>query len=396
MKQKCLLLATKREVLVYLALLVAILLSAGRIIATGSRSFPDSEMYATAGSSYVSGQSPDRLNFEHPPLAKYLIGISEMVFGSDMAFSVVFGALTLLVVYFVSRRIFHSYFALLPSIMLALDKLFLWLSSVSLLDIYVTFFVAMYVLLFLRFRAAKWLWAPLGLTIGLAVASKWTGAFALPALLVFAVIEKDRSALRSLLLGLPVAALTYMTTYGAFFLNHHSLQDFVSLQFEMANFQANLRFGRGTPPAFWLWLNFLTGIEGPGVMAQVTGPRSSQTSSVQYGLATLDTFNPLTWPLCFSAALLSLPFAWKGRDRVALLPALSFLSFLGTMSYGQLYIWNLLPALPFAFISLSYALWKLYHSSRGTKGSMVLLAGYLIVTFLWSFFGRLPAFIKTG
>ncbi len=395
MKQKSLRLVAK-DVLVYLALLVTILLSAARIMATGSGAFPDSEIYALAGRSYVHGQSPDRLNPGHPPLSKYLIGISETVFGSEVAFSLVFGALTLLVVYFLSRRILPSYFALLPSVLIALDRMFLWLSSVSLLDIYVTFFSVAYVFLFLRFRNAKWQWALLGFTIGLAVASKWTGAFAFPALVAFAIVKKDRRALSSLLLALPVAAVTYMATYGVFFLSDHSLQDFVSLQFEMARFQANLRFGRGTPPAFWLWFNLLTGIEGPAVMAQGTALKNVQSTSIQYGLTTLDTFNPLTWPLCFSATLLTLAFAWKGRDRVALLPALAFISFLGIMSYGQLYIWNLLPALPFGFVCLAYAFWKGYDWSEGTTRATVLLAGYLVVTFLWSFFGRLPAFIRTG
>ncbi len=394
-KHKCFEVRAGKHFLVYSALLITIMLSATRIIATGARSSPDSEIYSLAGWSYVQGQSPERLNFEHPPLAKYLIGISETVFGSEMVFSLVFGALTLLAVYFLSKRILPSYFALLPSALIALDRLFLWSSSVLFLDIYATFFVTMYTSLFLRFRDAKWLWAPLGFTIGLAIASKWSGAFALPALVAFGVIEKDKNAIRSLLLSLPLAALTYMSTYGVFFLSGHSLQDFISLQFQMLSYQTNLRFGKGTPPAFWLWFSVLTGIEGRGMMSKVTSASGLQTTSMQYGVAMQDTFNPLTWPLSLVDTILSLVFARKGRYRVGLFPAFAFLSFLGMMSYGQLFIWYLLPALPFAFISLSYMLWRLYASTGGTTRATIVLAGYVIATFLWSFFGQMPAFIVT-
>ncbi len=369
-----------------------------RLLLVGQGMMSDNEIYAWAGWMYINGLSPDKFNFEHPPLAKYLIGLSERAFGSEALLGMALGVLTLLVVYFISAKILPLHFAVLPPAFLALDRLFLLFSSVSVLEIYSTFFVATYVLLFVLYRHSRWLWIPMGFTIGLAVASKWTGMFAIPALAVLIAIDRDTKSLRALLLSLPVAALTYTSTYAAYFLNGHSLQDFFALQFQILKFQETLRLGRGTPPPFWLLLNFLTGIEGPGVLTHVSidwGARTLNTTSVEYGFSLLGTFNPLTWPFSLSASVLTIAYARKSHDRVALLPALVFFSFLGFTAYGQVFIWYILPALPFAFMSLSYMLWRITSSAKTPRTASFILAAYVAAVAVWSYYLALPFFIAT-
>mgnify|MGYP001114691524 CR=1 FL=1 len=42
--------------------------------------FSDDKLYALAGWTYISGASADTINFEHPPFAKYLIGVLGLAF----------------------------------------------------------------------------------------------------------------------------------------------------------------------------------------------------------------------------------------------------------------------------------------------------------------------------
>jgi 4-amino-4-deoxy-L-arabinose transferase-like glycosyltransferase len=361
----------------------------------GEGALLDSQVYALAGWDYVHGIPPDKINFAHPPLAKYIIGSSELVFNSENLLSVVFGVATLVAVYLIARKILPTYFALVPTFILAFDRMFLWLSSSSMLDIYSTFFAGISVLVFMYFRRSRWLWIPLGVAIGLSFASKWTGIFIVPALLGFAAMRRDRRALLSLALSLPLAALVYTGVYAGYFAAGHSFQDFVALQLRMLGEQSRVRYIRGTPPPFWVLFNFITGIEGVGPWTHLFAnwtTRTLDTISVQYGIFTLISYNPLTWPLSFIASVFVLLYAWQHGDREALLPALVFFSVVGAISFGQGFFWYLLPALPFGFISLGYVL-SLAKPSWKSSRTKLFLGGYLILVVVWSLYFALPGFV---
>ncbi len=368
----------------------------------GTGFMSDNDLYAWAGWNYVHGLSPDKLNFEHPPLAKYLIGLSELAFGNQVVIGLAFGALTLVVVYLISRKVLPGYYALLPPAFLAFDRLFVSFSAASMLDIYTTAFVSAYILLYILYRHSEWAWIPLGLTIGAAVATKWLGIGAVPALAIYAAVERDNKALKCLIFSLSLAVLAYVSTYAVFFLDGHSLQDFIALQFQMLRFQQNVRLGRGTPPPFWLLFNFLTGIEGPETFTKIFvnwSQKRLETRAVIYGLSLLGAYNPFTWPLSFSSSILTLPYAWKTRKRLALLPALAFFSFIGLTAYGQVFIWYILPALPFAFIALSYVLYRIGSTVKKQRTASLFIAVYLVAVIAWSYlsyFYQLPSFISTS
>ena len=355
----------------------------------------DDEVYAWAGWNYIHGVSPDKINYAHPPLAKYIIGLSELAFGSQNLLSIVFGTATLLFVYLIARRVLPTYFALVPPFILAFDRMFLSFSSASMLDIYATLFTVVSVLIFIYFRRSKWLWIPLGVAIGLSVASKWIGIFIVPALFLFAVLKRDRRTLLALALSLPMAALTYTGVYTGYFAAGHSFQDFIAIQLRMLGEQNRIRYSRGAPPPFWLLFNFITGIEGAGPSTLLLVNWTTRTLdkiSMQYGIFTLRFYDLLTWPTSFVASVFVPLYAWRHGDREALLPALVFFSIVGAISFGQGFFWYLLPALPFGFISLGYVL-SLAKSSWKSSRTKLFLGGYLILVVVWSIYFALPGFI---
>ncbi len=146
----------------------------------------------------------------HPPLGKYLIGLGMLLFGADSSFGwrftvAVLGTATVLLTALIARSLFRStMIGTLAGFLLAIDGQAIVLSRVTLLDGIVTFFVLLgagALLLDRRWaqrrlddwvlRRAKanrdtlWgpvlLWRPwllaMGIALGLASATKWSGLY---------------------------------------------------------------------------------------------------------------------------------------------------------------------------------------------------------------------------
>ncbi len=151
----------------------------------------------------------------HPPVGKWLIGLGEKSFGVNelgWRFSAaVFGTLTVIVLVRMTRRMTGStLLGVLAGTLLALDGLHFVQSRTSMLDVFLVFFItAAFACLVLdrddvrrrlsvadgdellgagpRFRHRWWLLLA-GVSMGLAVATKWSGLYYLLLLLVLAFV----------------------------------------------------------------------------------------------------------------------------------------------------------------------------------------------------------------
>jgi hypothetical protein len=362
--------------------------------------FSDSKLYAYVGWLYIHGASPDAINFEHPPLAKYLIGLSELVFMNEVILTVIFSVLTLLLVYFITRKITIAFpFVLFPTLILSLDILYIKFSISSMLDIYATFFVTLSIFLFIS-DDNKWAPPLLYVAIGLALSCKWITIFLLVLPPLYYVLKKEYRRLTYYPLFLIITVLTYIATYAVFFLAGNNIHDFIGLQFRMLEFHQELRLLSGAPPPLWILLNFLLGIEGP---AQIqTLYINTQNMTITYsqpltGLSIIDTYNPLTWPISFSATIMCIFYSIKRDRRVTIIP-LTFLLLITLTATGKPFIWYLLPGLPFAFISLAYMINRLYDDSMKTGLAKAILILYIASVLFWSLsqhLVNLPQYIIT-
>jgi dolichyl-phosphate-mannose--protein O-mannosyl transferase len=364
--------------------------------------FSDDKLYAWAGWLYINGYSLNEINFEHPPLAKYLIGFSELIFKNHVLFSLIFGLSTLIVTFLLSREFINSpLLALIPVLILSFDKLFSFFSSISMLDIYVSFFSLLSLLLFIKAFDDKKFFILAYIVFGLALACKWTAIFIFPAILIYCLLRKNVKGFLSSFLGFALSLSIYCLTYLSFFIKH-SFQEFISLQIQMYNFQRFMRFERGFPPPFWILLNFLTGVEGPVEHAVVevinneSGSFIIKTLSVKHGLSLIKAFNPFTWPLSFSSSIMAFYYASKRKNEKFQLIPIAFLSLIGLTSYGQVFIWYLLPALPLGFISLGYFIENAYKDAKNKKLAACLIIVYTIAFSIWFFAVSLPSILLIG
>ena len=71
----------------------------------------DATLYTYVGYEYVNGKDPTLLNPEHPPLGKYLIGLSIRIFNNENIILLVFGFITLVTVFTIVLLSSQSYLA---------------------------------------------------------------------------------------------------------------------------------------------------------------------------------------------------------------------------------------------------------------------------------------------
>jgi len=119
-------------------------------IPSGSNTTLDEDLYAWAGWVYVNVGKLATINPDHPPLAKYLIGLGILLFGNRVYMSFIFGLALAIIVYFLGCKAgLPPKFAFTASTILILDRLFVRLASTSMLDIFVSFFIYSATLVFL-------------------------------------------------------------------------------------------------------------------------------------------------------------------------------------------------------------------------------------------------------
>jgi predicted membrane-bound dolichyl-phosphate-mannose-protein mannosyltransferase len=151
--------------------------------------FPKIEIIQS-GYNYPDAQGIENyLNVEHPPLAKYIIGLSMLTLG-DQSINwripgIIAGSIMILLVYLiVAKLIKNEFIALFVYLFAFTDPIFRAMSSIAMLDIYAAFFVTLS--MWLAMRKNYFLSA---LAIGLASACKLDGLFAAPALFLFMIIQ---------------------------------------------------------------------------------------------------------------------------------------------------------------------------------------------------------------
>lgn len=170
----------------------------------------------------VSGNVPEFI--VHPPVGKWCIALGIKLFGNHefgwrISVAVV-GALTIYLVGRIARRLFVTpWFSTLASLLMALDGLNLVHSRTALLDLFLTLFVLLAVLSWLKGHYWR-----TGIWFGLACGTKWSAIYFLVAFALLTVY-RDRGRIQPFLklLGLRftqffiVPVITYVATWIGWF-----------------------------------------------------------------------------------------------------------------------------------------------------------------------------------
>lgn len=190
----------------------------------------DYDLYAYAGYYYVTGGEVNRVNFENPPLGKYLIGLSIILFHNHMVIYLIYGIIFLFLTYKFALLIFKNQtVAVLSMLVLTLDPYFHQAIFFSLLDFPMSIFFLSGIYLFLK--ANKWqCYVISSFFFGLAISTKFFPSFFLILIYLTAYqILFRKKHLLPFLLSLLVSAFVYLMSYSQYLLNS-SLWEFIKFQ----------------------------------------------------------------------------------------------------------------------------------------------------------------------
>ncbi len=143
-------------------------------------------------------------NFEHPPLVKYIIAVLIAIRDEPPWWrlpSIAAGVIVLVLVYLIVKKTAGTLWALTSVFLMLLDRTFVAMSSVAMLDIYLAMFTALLAYLYITKSPAA-----VGVALGLATSVKYSGAFPIFGLIY---LYAKRSA-KLVLTTLVVAAVVFL------------------------------------------------------------------------------------------------------------------------------------------------------------------------------------------
>src|SRR5215212_4399831 len=181
----------------------------------------DEPIYSKAGLAYVQ-EGDFSINQEHPFLAKYVLGVAQVVFGSSEAGVVRIPAataslLTGLVLFAFGRRAAGYWVGVLALALWTISPLTLTFGRDATIEIFLIFFSTLALYLgWRRGEGGSWWFAGIcGVAVGLATASKLVGILFLPAILVVGLLKIGlcrRLVFGGMVVGLAALA-TVLITY---------------------------------------------------------------------------------------------------------------------------------------------------------------------------------------
>lgn len=313
----------------------------------------------------------------HPPLAKLIQAASIKTFADQPFFwrfpGVLFGVATSILLYLFGKDIFHSrrlgFFA---SFLWSVDGLSFTMSRITMNDIYLVFWVLLAVYLFFA-KKHKLL---VGLVLGLAVSTKWSGVFAIGLIGLFWFLREGKTLnLKKVVVAvfsfLVVPTLVYVFSYIQFFLQGHTLDQFRALHTQ----------------TWWYQTTLLA-----------THPYASEALSWPFLLRPLWAFVEDSGNLVAKIYLMGNPLIFFGGALSILYLVISvfkkqvdknvifvFVGYLAmflpwVVSPRVMFIYHYLPAIPFLVLLLAWVLDKLWKDKRS------LVIGYftlVVLTFIF-------------
>jgi len=273
----------------------------------------------------------DEVSWPHPEIGKLSIALGILAFGDGpwgwRLPSVVAGLALLACVYPLARRLgLGTPWALAALLLAACDLLGIAQSRIATLDVFVAVWTALCVLLALRYvqsGRSRLDLALCGLSGGLALATKWSGALALIAAALVIAIEtwlprtRERApgvvrsrAREGALLGLSLVvlpALVYVASYAQYFLSGHSLADWRELHAQMWHFNWTLSAPHSYASAAPTWI-----FDYRPVWYSFERAGGDFVGMVAMG-------NPFLWWLSVIAVVVALALALRRLDGVPLL-----------------------------------------------------------------------------
>jgi len=195
----------------------------------------DEDLYAYAGFQYLKTGKLDSINIEHPPLGKYFIGLSILVFNNQNVGQIIWGGLFLFLLYLFAKKVLKSKsLALLLVLFFSQELLFKDQLIYSLLDLPLGVFLLLFFLKSLEKKVSPKTIFIQGLSLGAIASIKYptTALIAFVTLVVYYLLTKKEKIFNRLIIIGFIALGVFLISYLPFFIKNPSFISFYNLQFK--------------------------------------------------------------------------------------------------------------------------------------------------------------------
>ncbi|MGI9170908.1 MAG: dolichyl-phosphate-mannose--protein mannosyltransferase [Candidatus Nanopelagicus sp.] len=332
----------------------------------------------------------------HPPIGKWLIGIGIKFFGNNeygwRVAAALIGTATVILIYLIAQRLFNSTFlSNTAAALMSFDGLHLVMSRVALLDIFLMFFILLTFYLIL----ANQLWFS-GVAIGLAGATKWSGFFLIPLLILLTIDFKSAKILvylKRIVQFVILPSFIYLTSWIGWILTNsgwsrNSGSNFMSslwnYHMEILNFHRGLTEVHAYSANPWSWL-----ILGRPTSFYYQNPVHCGASNCSQEILAIGT--PFLWWFGIFAIAITFGLFLVRRDRISafILAGIAgtYLPWFVFQSRTMFYFYAI-SILPFLILALIYIFnWALSH-----KDYRKIIVGFVLLVAL-NFIYFIPIFI---
>ncbi len=397
-----------KKLIIFIILLTLFTFSIRLFRITEPERFYFDEVYHVVTAQAISTNNPDAYDpfakapqegtaydWLHPPLAKLIQAASIKIFG-DSPFgwrlaSVVFGTILIPATFVLAFLLFGPIVAVFSSIVIAFENLTFVMSRITMNDIFLVFFVIsafIFAYLYTQKKTTKNLLLT-GCFLGLSIATKWSGFYALLAILAFLLFrgfkEGRRFNLKFLLLII-VPLFIYLASYGQYFLQGYTVNEFIGLNNQIWWYQnrEDLTHSYGTTSIFCV----PQGLDGPKTWCPwVLNIRGVYFSYEEYGESKAGYIYALGNPIVFWLGIIAVAYMTgkfiQTRSNKLLLVLLGYFIFWVPWIFAPriLFLYHYLPSIPFLAITLGYEFRDLYNSRFKFVSLLLLLI--IIATFFY-------------
>lgn len=218
----------------------------------------DSELYMHASYAYIRGEDPTTINFEHPPLVKYIYGFSYVLFKNQYLVNIFIYTALLYVFYIFSQTVLKLQKSkIIALIIFGSMPLLSELLQYALLDLWMVLATLILFILLYEKTAIKPIkkYTLIGIVLGIIASIKYPIPFILLPTSFILLNSILRKQIPHFIFGLFISVIIYLSQYIVYFLNNHTFIDY--LKFE--KFRFDWWVSNRTIPKFLIFSNLFLG-----------------------------------------------------------------------------------------------------------------------------------------
>ncbi len=292
--------------------------------------------------------NPDGFAYEwtHPPISKLGMVAGMLIFGEN-SFGwrfpqAILGTISVYLVYLLAKSLFNDrLLGLLSAFVFSLDGLPLVLSRMGMNDSYVLFFSLLSIYLFIKNKEYF-----SAISLGMAIASKWSAVYVIPILFVSHFVFKKKINL-SYLSYLVLPIFIYVLSYFVMFSTGHSWANFVDTQKQMWWYHTGLVAEHPYTSPAWSWPLLIRPIYF------YDGQTINNTVARIYAFG-----NPLVFWFGFFSVVSSVIISFQEKNkRLGFIVFSYFVLFLPWIASPRImFLYHYLPSIPYLAIAVGFIL----------------------------------------